>query len=199
MEETILNAYYRETKGKFSEEGYVAGVIYGNNTESTPVKFEDKELKQVLVKHGPNAKVWVKLEDKPKSFGFIKDIQKHTLKGGITHVDIQLVAMDQEVTINVPIIYTGEESLKGQSLFLQIFKPDINATGTMSQLPNILELDVSNKSEGDNITISDFNIQEGITINDAEDQVYAAVNKLEEFSAEEDKNATKETDQVDEE
>ena len=181
MEEIILNAFERTTAPKkMSGNGFIAGVIYGDSVkEATSVKFEAISLKKILAKHGSNAKVWIKYGE-DKKFGFIKEIQRHPVTAKIIHIDVQLVSKNHEIKLQLPIAFKGEEALTARLLQLQIHKSDIDVFGKMALMPDVLNIDVSERELGDTITIIDFSLDKQIRINDKEDEVYAVVAQLKE-------------------
>ena len=186
MEEIILNALERTaTKKRFREDGFIAGVIYGDNAkEATSVKFELVPLKKILMKHGSNAKVWLQYKD-DKKFGFIKEIQRHPVTAKINHIDVQLVAKDHEIKLQLHIAFRGEEGLISKGLQLQIQKAEIDVFGKMVIMPDSLSIDVSNKSFGDTITAKDFNLDKDIKVTDEDNQIYASISQIKEQEEEE--------------
>lgn len=181
MEEMILNAIERPAQAKrFKEDGFIAGVIYGDNIEGAiSVKFEELPLKKILGKHGSNAKVWVKYGEE-KKFGFIKAIQRHPVSAKINHIDVQIVSIDHEIKLQLPISFKGEANVIDNLLQLQIHKSEIDVFGSMALMPDGVSVDVSQKKLGDTITIKDFILDKKIKITDEEDQVYAAIVQLKE-------------------
>ena len=176
MEEIILNAFER-TAGhkKFKEEGFIAGVIYGDSVKvANSVKFELVPLRKILAKHGSNAKVWVKLGEDQK-FGFIKEIQRHPVTAKINHIDVQLVSLNHEIKLQVPISFKGEEALIARLLQLQVLKSDIEVFGKMALMPDAVSFDASELNFGDTVTIKDFSLSEELKINDKDDEVYATI------------------------
>ncbi len=184
MGEIQLNASVREASKKFREPGFVPGVVYGYNVETTSVKFDEKDLRKAIVSGGANARVWVKIGRKAKKFGFIKEVQKKLLKDQIQHVDIQLVSKDQEINMSIPIQFKGVEQLRSKQLMLNIQKSDINAVGKMEYLPDSLEIDVSEMELNDAITIESFNLHNSVRVNDSSETVYGLITGLEQFSSE---------------
>lgn len=176
MNETILDAFERiPTKHKFNEEGFIAGVMYGHNIEEAiSVKIELVPLIKILKNHGSNAKVWVKYGEE-KKFGFVKEIQRHPVTAKIKHIDLQIVSLDQEVKLQLPIIFKGEANLLDNLLELQVHKTEIDVFGIMAIMPDSITIDVAEKKLGDTVTIKDFELNEKIAVTDEEDQVYAAI------------------------
>lgn len=178
MEEVILNAIERvKQNSKFREPGFIAGVIYGDNVESTAVKFEETPLRKIIVKHGVNAKVTLNYANN-NSFGFIKDIQRHPVTNKIIHIDVQLVSKNHEVKLQIPISFKGESALIAKQLTLNIYKTEVDVFGKMAVMPDVLEVDISSKELGDTITIKDLTLSNEISITDKEDQIYAAITHM---------------------
>ncbi|MBW9157916.1 50S ribosomal protein L25 [Clostridium sp. FP2] len=176
MEKVILDAFERiPGNKKFKEDGFIAGVIYGDNIEEAiSVKIELMPLKKILGKHGSNAKVWVKYGE-DKKFGFIKEIQRHPVTAIINHVDIQVVSLDHEIKLQLPLSFKGEANLIDNLLELNIHKSEIDVFGNMALMPDGVSVDVSGKKLGDTITIKDFDLDAKIKVTDEEDQIYAAI------------------------
>lgn len=176
MEEIVLNAEERiKQKGKFKEPGYIPGVIYGHGIkESLSIKFKEKDLKDILAKHGSNAKVWINYNS-DKKFGFVKEIQRHPVSNQIIHVDVQLVSMDQDIKLQIPLSFKGESLLRSKQLQLQVNKFEVDVTGPMPIMPNVIEIDISEMELGDTITKDNFDLDERIKITDDEDEIYASI------------------------
>ena len=163
MSAITLEAIERKP-GKFREEGFVAGVVYGDGIEkATSVKFEEKALNKLLKENGKSAKLWVNLNDS-KKFGFIKEVQRKHLKYNVSHVDVQLVSSDRELKIVLLVIFKGEDTLKINSLQLLIHKQDITVVGKLALIPEILEVDVSNMQLDDEITTENIGLDKGIKV-----------------------------------
>lgn len=178
MDEIILNATERNAKGrKIRNSGYIPGILYGDGIdEASSVKFEESDLRKILSRYGSHAKVWISHNDK-KKFGFIKDVQKHPVTNQLIHVDVQLVSQDLDVKIQIPIIFTGEESLARNDLHLQIHKSMVDVIGKATLMPSALHVDVSQKQQGDTITSKDFYLEKGIKVVN-EDEILGTIGLL---------------------
>ena len=179
MEETILKASERtKQRGKFREKGFVAGVIYGEGVQaSNPVKFDRAALQQILKSHGSNARVTILFNDN-KTLGFIKEVQRDAISQQITHIDVQLVSKDQEVKLQIPVIYRGAEELADRQLQLQVYKYDATVMGRMDLMPDGLYVNVADMNIGDSITVDNFQLDPQLTVSEKEDAVYAVINNL---------------------
>lgn len=179
MEQIILDVEQRVNKTrKFREEGFVPGVVYGGKSEKAEsIKVKEIALKKILSKHGMNAKLGIQFGDEKKS-GFIKEIQRQPLTNKIVHIDIQFVSKDQNVKLQVPIVFKGEEELVSKQLQLNVNKQEAEVLGKIDLIPEVIHVDVSQKNAGDTITFKELNLDESIKSHDKLDEVYAAVTNL---------------------
>ncbi len=185
MEKIIIKALERSKKtGKFKEQGFVPGVLYGEGMDApASVKFEAAVIKNLLAKHGSNAKIWVDYNGTEK-FGFVKATQSDALSNKLIHLDIQVIAKDQKMKIQIPIRFIGEEALKEKDLELHISKHEVTVTGDMNKMPESIDVDVSNLEMGGQVTYDDFKLDESL-VTDEKDLAYGVVNHLKLMKVEE--------------
>ena len=179
MEEIILKAIERTKQpGKFREDGFVPGVLYGDGiADSNLVKFEAAALKKIIALHGSNAKVWVKFNNKKKS-GFIKEVQKNPLSGSVIHIDVQIVSKDQELKLQIPIVFKGEDELKQKQLQLQVYKSQITVIGKIAMMIDAIYVDVSEKQLGETITLNNLDLDKQLKVSEQEDTVFGIIINL---------------------
>lgn len=192
MEETILKATERSVNlSALRKAGFTPGVLNGPGTASTPVQFESLALNKIIAKHGPNAKLWVDM-GKDKSFGYVKEVQRHPVEKNIIHVAIQLVSVDQESKMSLPVVFRGHAELEHRMLMLQVHKSEIKVEGKAGLMPDEVFVDVSHKELGDTVLSSEFNLPKEIKILDALDEVYAVIKAVRREIVEEAAEETKE-------
>ena len=185
MENIVIKATERSEKPKkVRSAGFIPGVLNGPGTASADVQFENVALNKIITKHGTNAKLWVVLGDK-KSFGFIKEVQKHPVEGKVMHVAIQLVSKDQDIKMQLPILFNGHAALENKSLQMQICKAEVEVAGKAECMPDEVTVDVSKKESGENITAVDFHLPSGIKILNPENEIYAVIKTAPKVAAEE--------------
>lgn len=184
MEETILDAVERTIQPKQCREaGFTPGVLYGDSvTDAISVQFETAALKKVIASHGWNAKVWVKYGNN-KKFGFIKEVQRHPVSATVIHIDVFLVSQDHEVSLQIPIIFEGQDNL--DNVLLQVIKSEIEVIGKITLMPENIVVDVSAMVLGDTITSQNFNLNKQLTITEGEDEIYGVIIPLRELIVEE--------------
>src|SRR5215210_2497984 len=115
-EDTTLSLSARPAEGsraarRLRREGRVPGVLYGTGAEPQAFAVDARELRNRL-QHG-GAVVEVSLEGANPSPVLIKDLQRHPVRGEVTHVDLLRVRMDQTIHTTVQLELTGGDDAPG--------------------------------------------------------------------------------------
>jgi len=107
-----LAAEHREVTGKhvarLRKEGLLPAVVYGHGEASSNVTIDAHEF-DLLRKHtGPNALVDLSVDGKKAQPVLINSVQVHPVHRRPLHADLFLVRMTEELTVDVPLVPTGE-------------------------------------------------------------------------------------------
>ena len=117
-EQLTLSAETRERAGKgasraMRREGRVPAVVYGNKEEPLAIHLELKALVKAMSSgHFMNSVVMI---DHPggQARTLPKDVQFHPVTDRPMHVDFLRISEHAQVTVAVPIRFTGEELSRG--------------------------------------------------------------------------------------
>ncbi len=177
MSEEFITAIERmEKPKKVRREGYIPGVIYGEEVEHPiSVKFEMQTIKKFLRTRSNSAKVKIKEDIKNC---VIKDIQTDAINGKILHIDMQAVTAKEKVKLKIPVIFNGRESLERQRLLLQVLVSEIELEGSITALPELINIDVSDKKLGDKIEIKDIPLNDSVKAMGDEDEALAVITTM---------------------
>jgi len=107
-----LAAEHREVTGKLvhrmRKAGRLPAVVYGHGEPSNNVSVDAHEF-DLLRKHtGPNALVDLSIDGKKSKPVLINQVQVHPVNRRPIHADLFLVNMTEELTVDVPLVATGE-------------------------------------------------------------------------------------------
>jgi large subunit ribosomal protein L25 len=106
----------------------------------------------------------------------LKEYQLDPVRGYITHVDLQEVRLDQPIQASVSLVLTGEPAGVKEGGVLNHVTTSVNIEALPLEIPEHLELDVSDLGIGDSARLAQVKAPEGVTIlDDLEETVVASV------------------------
>jgi len=181
-ERTKLVVAQRERLGsaesrRMRKEGLVPGVLYGNG-EPVAICITERELRRALTgAAGLHSILDVEIDGTGKSHASIlKDYQVDKVRGGVTHIDLHEVRLDQPIQAEVSVELVGESAGVKEGGVLSQVQREIRVEALPLEIPDRLELDVSGMAIGDTMRLVDLPAQEGVTyLDDPEETVLATV------------------------
>ena len=170
----------------------VPGVVYGAGEDATPIKFDKRTYERIRRLHqGENIVFHLNVFDGGKKLkdypAIVKEEQQDPISDRILHVDFKHISLTEKIEVKVGIVAKGEPigvKKDGGSLEHIVWELDVICLPT--QIPQHINVDVSNMQVGDNICVKDLVLPEGVvTEHDPEAIVLTVVAaKEEEIEAE---------------
>lgn len=188
---------------KVRQNDLVPGVLYGKGEETQHVQVDRRLFEKVYRTAGMSTLIDLELNGKTTPV-LIKEVQKHPFKNQYLHIDFQALDMDEKVKLTIPIILNGRENIKIQPSILIQQLDEIEIECLPADIPQTIEVDVSNIDFNTPVFISDLDIfgDENITILREADDVIASLieptmeEELEEIEAAEEEGLEIEADEV---
>jgi large subunit ribosomal protein L25 len=163
---------------RLRRQGLVPGVLYGNG-ESVAISIAERELRRALTgSAGLHAILDVEIDGKGKTHASIlKEYQVDPVRGGVTHVDLQEVRLDQAIHASVAVQLLGGEDAPGVREGGVLSQPlrEVTVEALPLEVPEHLDLDVSGMEIGATLRISDLVAPHGVTLLDDPETVVATV------------------------
>ena len=156
----------------------IPGVLYGRGHKPHAIAVPERELRRVLTgDHGLHAILDVVLDgQKTAHASILKEYQRDPVKGKLIHIDLQEVRLDQPIQAQVAVELVGEAIGSKEGGVLSQVTREITVQALPMEMPDRLELDVSNMAIGDTLRISDLaQAVEGVSYLDDPDTVLATV------------------------
>jgi len=173
MEEKNIEMMQRE-KGPDSilnhlrKNGFIPGVIYGNNNESQLIKVDQKKLNRQLKRNGKSSIFHAEFADELVPVK-INEIQRDPVNREVVHVDFQRIEMDKQIEVAVPLYFNTEPIgvKRGGSVQQQL--REIKLRALPSEIPDYIKVDISDLDIGDVMRIRDLSLPDNVEIqHDAE-------------------------------
>jgi large subunit ribosomal protein L25 len=167
----------RESR-RLRRQGLIPGVLYGRG-EPISICVEERELRRALTgAAGLHSILDVEVDGGGSPHASIlKDYQVDKVRGGVTHVDLQEVRLDQPIAASVSVHLVGGDDAPGVREGGVLSQPlrEIQVEALPLEIPEHLDLDVSQMATGDTLRVSDVVAPEGVTLLDDPETVVATV------------------------
>ena len=140
--------------------GRIPAVLYGHGQDVVHLSLPAREFAAALRNGGSNALITVVL-DGEEQLALTKSVQRDPLTRVHEHVDLLLVRRGERTTVDVPIVIVGEPGVDAIANH-QLNTVSIEADAT--NLPDHIEVDVTGRTAGQNITAGDIVLPRGATL-----------------------------------
>jgi large subunit ribosomal protein L25 len=140
--------------------GGLPAVIYGHKQQPLHIRFDHKEVTDLLHQHAHLIEVVVGSKTEPC---LVKDIQWNHLGSSILHIDLARVDLTERITVEVDLKLVGDPvGLKEAGSFLQRPMDQIEVECLASQIPEFVKVDISELGVEQSITVADLSLPEGV-------------------------------------
>jgi len=161
----------------------VPAVLYGDG-QSTPLAVPGKIVDYTLHHLGDNALYNMDL-GAGTSTARIVDVQRDPVTGRLLHVDFAPVDMQERIEVTVPLHLVSESPGAEEGGVLQQVAYEVHVESLPGDIPQELTLDVSALGMGENLTLADVTLPEGVTLISDLEEVAATVTAPTEITEEE--------------
>jgi len=177
-----VQAKVRDGRGKNDarrarREGLVPVTVYGGGGETVAAVAPLRELAAILRSDsGRNTIFTIDVEGVGASEVMFHDRQIDPVKGRLIHADLTRLVKGQKIEVTVPLHLTGEPLgvRERQGVLEQIIR-EIDIRCEPREIPDTLEVDVTNLDVHETLHVSDIKVAEGVEILTDGDQVIATV------------------------
>ncbi|HZU94646.1 MAG TPA: 50S ribosomal protein L25/general stress protein Ctc [Microbacterium sp.] len=138
--------------------GKIPAVIYGHGTDPVHVALPGHQVSLIIRR--ANALLELDIEG-TQELALVKDVQRDPVLQIIEHIDLLVVKKGEKVTIDIPVLVTGEAA-PGTIVNLDATTISIEAEAT--HIPQNVEVSVEGLEEGAHITAADVVLPKGSTL-----------------------------------
>jgi large subunit ribosomal protein L25 len=163
-ESNRLNARPRVSKNKnearrVRRSGLVPGVLYGARKDPVSISVDPKQVSKILHSASGYNTIFELALDGERAQAMIVDWQYEPIKGALLHVDLKRIAMDQKLTVNVPVVLRGEPAgVKQQGGILEQTLRELEVECLPGDIPTAIEADISDLVFGKVLRVSDLKL-----------------------------------------
>jgi large subunit ribosomal protein L25 len=184
MKEIVINAKARDKLGKehakkLRKKGIIPAVVYGAETAPLSLEVEAKSF-HALLRSGVGENVIITLNIDDQKNGnrkvLIREVQRDPVWGNILHVDFQQITLTKKLTLNVPIHLVGTPiGVQQDGGILQHVLRELEIECLPTDIPEKIEVDVSNLRIGDSIHVGDIRLEGVELLSDPQGSIVSVV------------------------
>jgi large subunit ribosomal protein L25 len=167
-----LNAQVRHVSGKgasrrLRREGKVPAIMYGGGQQPVSLVLDQDAVRHSLENEAFYSHILTVNVDGQPVQAVLKDLQRHSYRPIIQHMDLQRISETEELRMHVPLHFIGEAMAPGVKLgggIVSHLVTDVEVTCLPRYLPEFLEVDISNLQLNQTLHLSDIKMPEGVKI-----------------------------------
>jgi large subunit ribosomal protein L25 len=146
--------------------GQTPGIIYGGTATPLNIALDHNALFHALKKETFHSSILdMEIEGKTEKV-LLRDFQMHAYKQLVLHVDFQRVNEKQKIHVKVPLHFVNAEvspAVKLGGAIVSHVMTELDITCLPGDLPEFIEVDLSNIEVGQSIHLSDIKLPKGVT------------------------------------
>jgi large subunit ribosomal protein L25 len=159
---SLLEAQPREAGNKNDARrvrrgGKIPAVVYGAGKNAAAVSVDPRQVSRILHSASGHNTIFDLALDGERTKAMIVDWQYEPIKGSLLHIDLKRIAMDQKLTVTVPIVLKGESvGVKQQGGILEQILREVEIECLPGDIPSEIDLDVSELTFNKVLRVSDL-------------------------------------------
>ncbi len=166
-----LVAEFRDAEGKGASRrlrraNKVPAILYGGHREPRALALDHTRLMLMLDNERFYSTIISLKVGEVSQAAVLKDVQRHPAKNAVLHVDLQRVLEDEKIRITIPLHFKGEAGSPGvkKGGVVSHLHNEVEVLCLPKDLPEFVELDLSDLDMNQMLYFSDLNMPEGVEI-----------------------------------
>jgi large subunit ribosomal protein L25 len=124
--------------------GKVPAVVYGAGKDAASVSLDPRQVARILHSQTGHNTIFELALDGERTQAMIVDWQYEPIKGSLLHIDLKRIAMDQKLTVEVPIVLKGEAvGVKQQGGILEQLLREVEVECLPADIPSSIDVDIT--------------------------------------------------------
>ncbi len=153
----------------------VPAVLYGDGAGSSVLSVPEKIVDYTLRHVGDNALYDMSIGEGTNATARVVDAQRNPVTGRLVHVDFAPVNMRERIVVTVPVVVVGDSPGVEEGGVLQQEAYEIEVETLPGDIPQELEVDISGLAIGENVSLGDVRLPEGVTLVSEAEEIAATV------------------------
>lgn len=172
MELIELKANIRNSAGKGQARALcrakkIPAVLYGPGTKPVLLSVGIRNLEKALKKSNATQallNLTILNGENTSRPAMIKELQTHPVSRNYQHIDFYEISMDRKIRVKVPVVVKGKSRGVEEGGILQIIRRELEILCLPSEIPETIEIDITDLNIGDSIHVKEIPFEGDIEI-----------------------------------
>jgi len=141
-------------------------VLYGAGKDAVSIQLDEEQVLRLMREEAFFSQIIDIKLGRSKEQALLKDLQRHPFKPLVSHLDFQRIKAGEKLTTHIPIHFLNEEKAKGvkEGGVLHHDMIEVEIECLPKDIPEYLEVDVSELEIGEGIHLSQVSVPKGVEI-----------------------------------
>lgn len=159
------DVFGKNASRRIRREGKLPAILYGPKIGSIPLILDKKDIFTILKSETGENTIFKVSFDSETSDTMIKELQTDPVSDEVLHCDLIQIAMDKAIQVAVPIVLVGEAlGVKNEGGFVDFVNRDIEIECLPKNIPEQIEIDISDLHLHQSIKVEEVTLPEDVTI-----------------------------------
>lgn len=179
MTANVRNTFGKGAARTLRRQGQTPAVLYGAKSDPQALELDTKIFTKTLldIRHR-NAVINLAVEGgkkKGQHVVIIKELQTDPINDLLIHADFYEISLKEPRVFAVPLKIVGKAKGVDMGGEMTVAKPELPVKGLVLDIPDYIEVDVTNLSLGDRLTCKDLNIAANLELLEGADTTCIAI------------------------
>jgi large subunit ribosomal protein L25 len=167
-----FTAFPRATEGRGASRrmrraGKAPGIVYGGTVKPTSIELDHNALFHALRNEAFHSSILTMKLDGAATKVLLRDVQMHPFRNEILHVDFQRIDENRKIHMKIPLHFVNGEvspAVKLDGAIVSHVTPELDITCLPKDLPEFIEVDLTELTVGQAIHVSALKLPPGVTV-----------------------------------
>jgi large subunit ribosomal protein L25 len=141
--------------------GKIPAVLYGHGSDPKHLALPALEFARVVREHGQNAVLTLDIDASGTELALTKTVTTHPIKNYIEHVDLLLVQRGEKVTVDIPVVLTGDAA---NGTLVNQEATTITVEAEALHIPEEVQVSIEGVAAGTQITAAQLVLPQGVDL-----------------------------------
>ena len=156
--------------------GRIPAVLFGHGQPSMAVSLAGRAFEELLHSGHRHHLLTITVDGGAKDTALVREIQRDPITRKVIHADLQRVSRSESITMTVPVTIVGAaRGVRDMGGVLDVVTHELELTGPADQIPEHIEVDVTNLGMREHLTAGDVSLPKGFTLATPAETIIASV------------------------